>query len=53
MTENKEGHRWELNTCVNCGLQRKTVNKPKKGALGYSRDNFQTYNTRAGICLKP
>lgn len=58
MTENKEGHRWKFidmdrkwpgnhDICIHCGLMRKMV---KKGKLGYSRNNFETYQTRAGIC---
>ena len=60
MIENKEGHRWEYVEaakwpgshyyCIHCGLKRKVV---KKGQLGYSQDNFKTYQTRAGLCLKP
>lgn len=47
---NFDGHRWELNTCINCGMVRKTRAK----AYLYSRDGFKTYETRAGICyIKP
>lgn len=47
----ENGHRWEMNICVNCGLVKKMSNKPKRGQLIYSNDDFKTYQTRAGLCV--
>lgn len=52
MQENKEGHRWDLNTCIYCGMKRKMRNKPKTGQLIYSHDNFATYQTKVGPCFR-
>jgi hypothetical protein len=49
-----DGHSWEVNTCKNCGMVRKsiTVNSiPKKSRVGYSKDNFKTIDFYSGVCF--
>lgn len=58
-------HKWDGKKCLNCGIEKKTINKrilmaivnhpPWEGYttetfIAYSKDGFKTYSNKAGNC---
>jgi hypothetical protein len=55
----ENGHRWNINTCTQCGAVKKMIGTGRVKRTGYerqrqcySKDGFKTIDTKAGNCFR-